>query len=115
MNNRFLICLKMFTSAIPLCRMTDEIDQDEGTVCTLLKHMVLNLYEHVGVRMHRLSVCQWEVKLWLVCHGQANGAWRIVVTNVTGHTCTVDVSTLTIALLYQQLSYNNYLLTTLKN
>jgi len=40
------------------------------------------------------------VKLWLVCNGQASGAWRVVVTNVTGHTCTVDVSSLTIALLH---------------
>jgi acetyl-CoA carboxylase/biotin carboxylase 1 len=81
--------------------MADEVDHDEATVCTLLKHMALNLYDHVGVRMHRLSVCQWELKLWLVCDGQASGAWRVVVTNVTGHTCTVDVSSLTIALLYK--------------
>lgn len=76
---------------IPFSRMTGEVGQDEATAFTLLKHMVLNIYEHVGVRMHRLSVCQWEVKLWLDCEGQANGAWRVVVTNVTGHTCTVDI------------------------
>jgi hypothetical protein len=86
-------------------RMTDEVCQDEETACTLLKHMVMNIYEHVGVRMHRLSVCQWEVKLWLDCDGQANGAWRVVITNITGHTCTVDVSYLSyccIALLCEQ-------------
>uniref|UniRef100_M8BWJ4 Acetyl-CoA carboxylase n=1 Tax=Aegilops tauschii TaxID=37682 RepID=M8BWJ4_AEGTA len=76
---------------IPSSRMTNEVGQDEKTACTLLKHMVMNIYEHVGVRMHRLSVCQWEVKLWLDCDGQANGAWRVVVTSVTGHTCTVDI------------------------
>ncbi|KAM3354571.1 hypothetical protein ACQJBY_025337 [Aegilops geniculata] len=76
---------------IPSSRMTSEVGQDEKTACTLLKHMVMNIYEHVGVRMHRLSVCQWEVKLWLDCDGQANGAWRVVVTSVTGHTCTVDI------------------------
>ncbi|XP_062200626.1 acetyl-CoA carboxylase 1-like [Phragmites australis] len=76
---------------IPFSRMMDEVDQDEATACTLLKHMVLNIYEHVGVRMHRLSVCQWEVKLWLDCDGKASVAWRVVVTNVTGHTCTVDI------------------------
>lgn len=76
---------------IPFSRMSGEVGQDEATTCTLLKHIVLNIYEHVGVRMHRLSVCQWEVKLWLACDGQANGAWRVVVTNVTGHTCTVDI------------------------
>lgn len=78
--------------------MSDDVDQDEATACTLLKHMALNIYEHVGVRMHRLSVCQWEVKLWLDCDGQASGSWRVVVTNVTGHTCTVDVSSLAVEL-----------------
>ena len=114
MKDRLLICLKLSTSAISLCRMTDEIDQDEGTACTLLKQMVLNLYEHVGVRMHRLSVCQWEVKLWLVCDGQASGAWRVVVTNVTGHTCTVDVSSLTTHY-FTRNNHNNNLATTVKN
>nr|AHI94840.1 acetyl-coenzyme A carboxylase [Eleusine indica] len=76
---------------IPFSRMPHEVDQDEATACTLLKDMALNIYEHVGVRMHRLSVCQWEVKLWLDCDGQASGSWRVVVTNVTGHTCTVDI------------------------
>ncbi|KAL5230766.1 hypothetical protein ABZP36_029542 [Zizania latifolia] len=76
---------------IPFSRMMDEVGQDEATACALLKNMVLNIYEHVGVRMHRLSVCQWEVKLWLDCDGEASGAWRVVVTNVTGHTCSVDI------------------------
>ncbi|KAI4986331.1 hypothetical protein ZWY2020_018961 [Hordeum vulgare] len=76
---------------IPVSRRTGEIGQDEETACTLLKHMAMNIHEHVGVRMHRLSVCQWEVKLWLDCDGQANGAWRVVVTIVTGHSCTVDI------------------------
>ncbi|XP_052169537.1 acetyl-CoA carboxylase 1 [Oryza glaberrima] len=76
---------------IPFSSTIDNVGQDEATACTLLKNMALNIYEHVGVRMHRLSVCQWEVKLWLDCDGQASGAWRVVVTNVTGHTCTVDI------------------------
>lgn len=93
-HSHMYLCLlreQQLHELIPFSRMTGKIDKDEGTVCTLLKHMVLNLYEHVGVRMHRLSVCQWEVKLWLVCDGQASGAWRVVVTNVTGHTCTIDI------------------------
>uniref|UniRef100_M8BYH2 Acetyl-CoA carboxylase n=1 Tax=Aegilops tauschii TaxID=37682 RepID=M8BYH2_AEGTA len=57
---------------IPVSRRTDEVGQDEETACTLLKHMATNIHEHVGVRMHRLSVCQWEVKLWLDCDGQAS-------------------------------------------
>ncbi|KAG8091440.1 hypothetical protein GUJ93_ZPchr0012g20998 [Zizania palustris] len=76
---------------IPFSRMMDEVGEDEATACALLKNMVLNIHEHVGVRMHRLSVCQWEVKLWLDCNGESSGAWRVVVTNVTGHTCTVDI------------------------
>ncbi|KAG2549530.1 hypothetical protein PVAP13_9KG357200 [Panicum virgatum] len=93
-HSHMYLCLlreQQLQELIPFSRMADEVDQEEATACTLLKHMALNLYEHVGVRMHRLSVCQWEVKLWLVCDGQASGAWRVVVTNVTGHTCTVDI------------------------
>ncbi|XBI75211.1 hypothetical protein VPH35_068610 [Triticum aestivum] len=76
---------------IPVSTRMDEVGQDEETACTLLKHMAMSIHEHVGVRMHRLSVCQWEVKLWLDCDGQASGAWRVVVTIVTGHSCTVDI------------------------
>lgn len=68
--------------------------EDETTVCMILKEMALKIHELVGVRMHRLAVCEWEVKLWLNSDGLASGAWRIVVTNVTGHTCTVHVSLL---------------------
>jgi acetyl-CoA carboxylase / biotin carboxylase 1 len=70
------------------------VSPDENTVYTILKEMVLKVHEFVGVRMHRLSVCEWEVKLWLGGDGVASGAWRVLVTNVTGHTCTVHVSSL---------------------
>ncbi|CAL9059059.1 acetyl-CoA carboxylase 1 [Musa acuminata AAA Group] len=63
--------------------------QDETTICLILREMALKIHELVGVRMHRLAVCEWEVKLWLNSDGLA--AWRIVVTNVTGHTCTVHI------------------------
>ncbi|KAJ3673764.1 hypothetical protein LUZ60_005756 [Juncus effusus] len=69
----------------------DVNNPDEKTVCEILKEMVLKVHELVGVRMHRLSVCEWEVKLLLECQGSSSGAWRVVVTNVTGHTCTVHV------------------------
>lgn len=69
-----------------------DVGQDEATACSLLKAMALNIHELVGARMHHLSVCQWEVKLRLACDGPANGTWRVVTTNVTSHTCTVDVS-----------------------
>ena len=57
-----------------------------------MKELAYEIHGSVGVRMHRLGVCEWEVKLWMASSGQANGAWRVVVTNVTGHTCTVHVS-----------------------
>ncbi|KAL2503794.1 Acetyl-CoA carboxylase 2 [Abeliophyllum distichum] len=41
--------------------------------------------------MHRLGVCEWEVKLWISSEGESNGAWRIVVSNVTGHTCIIHI------------------------
>lgn len=57
-----------------------------------MKELAHEIHASVGVRMHRLGVCEWEVKLWMASPGPANGAWRVVVTNVTGHTCTVHVS-----------------------
>ncbi|KAM7252837.1 hypothetical protein ACFE04_025455 [Oxalis oulophora] len=64
-------------------------DQEEASVEGLLEDLAMEIHGSVGVRMHRLGVCQWEVKLWISTSGQANGAWRVVVTNVTGHTCTL--------------------------
>ncbi|ONM18428.1 acetyl-CoA carboxylase2 [Zea mays] len=68
-----------------------DVGQDEATACSLLKSMALKIHELVGARMHHLSVCQWEVKLKLDCDGPASGTWRVVTTNVTGHTCTIDI------------------------
>ena len=60
----------------------------------ILEELAREIHASVGVRMHRLGVCEWEVKLWIASSRQANVAWRVVVTNVTGHTCTVHVSSL---------------------
>uniref|UniRef100_A0A0D9WEQ7 Uncharacterized protein n=1 Tax=Leersia perrieri TaxID=77586 RepID=A0A0D9WEQ7_9ORYZ len=68
-----------------------DVGQDEATACSLLKEMAMKIHELVGARMHHLSVCQWEVKLKLDCDGPASGTWRVVTTNVTSHTCTVDI------------------------
>ncbi|XP_062225261.1 acetyl-CoA carboxylase 2 isoform X2 [Phragmites australis] len=68
-----------------------DVGQDEATACSLLKAMALKIHKLVGARMHHLSVCQWEVKLKLDCDGPASGTWRVVTTNVTSHTCTVDI------------------------
>ncbi|KAJ7959050.1 Acetyl CoA carboxylase [Quillaja saponaria] len=70
-----------------------EIDagQEETAVEMILQELAYEIHSIIGVRMHRLGVCEWEVKLWMASSGQANGAWRITVTNVTGHTCTVHI------------------------
>ncbi|KAJ7965672.1 Acetyl CoA carboxylase [Quillaja saponaria] len=70
-----------------------EIDagQEETGVEAILNELAHEIHAFVGVRMHRLGVCEWEVKLWMTSSGQANGAWRIIVTNVTGHTCAIDI------------------------
>ncbi|GMH14091.1 hypothetical protein Nepgr_015932 [Nepenthes gracilis] len=65
--------------------------QDEAAIEMILGELAREIHGSVGVRMHRLNVCEWEVKLWVASSGQANGAWRVVVTNVTGHTCIVHV------------------------
>ncbi|KAI0495328.1 hypothetical protein KFK09_025478 [Dendrobium nobile] len=77
---------------VPFSRAFDEASgQEDRVVYSILEELALKVHELVGVRMHRLAVCEWEVKLFLATDGLAHGAWRIVVTNVTGHTCTVHV------------------------
>ncbi|XP_010261220.1 PREDICTED: acetyl-CoA carboxylase 1-like [Nelumbo nucifera] len=70
-----------------------EIDagQEETVVGIILEELAHEIHQNVGVRMYRLGVCEWEVKLWMASAGVASGAWRVVVTNVTGHTCTVHL------------------------
>ncbi|CAI8586924.1 unnamed protein product [Vicia faba] len=65
--------------------------QEETTVETILEKLEQEIHSSVGVRMHRLGVFVWEVKLWITACGQANGAWRVIVNNVTGHTSTVHI------------------------
>nr|ASZ00201.1 acetyl-CoA carboxylase 1 [Hypseocharis bilobata] len=77
---------------VPYQKKVDiEAGQEESTVEAILEELACDIHASVGVRMHRLGVCEWEVKLWMASSGQATGAWRIVVTNVTGHTCTVHI------------------------
>uniref|UniRef100_A0A1D1YN11 Acetyl-CoA carboxylase 1 n=1 Tax=Anthurium amnicola TaxID=1678845 RepID=A0A1D1YN11_9ARAE len=76
----------------PRCRTVDVTSgQEESVVTIVLEQLTCKIHEFVGVRMHRLAVCEWEVKLWLDSVGLGSGAWRVVVTNVTGHTCTVNI------------------------
>ncbi|KAG7973943.1 hypothetical protein I3843_06G021300 [Carya illinoinensis] len=75
---------------VPYSKRVDiDAEEEESTVEAILKELAHEIHASVGVRMHRLGVCEWEVKLWMASSGLANGAWRVVVTNVTGHTCTV--------------------------
>ncbi|KAK9757286.1 hypothetical protein RND81_01G153500 [Saponaria officinalis] len=77
---------------VPYYKQVDTDDQqEEATVHMILEELAREIHSLAGVRMHRLNVCEWEVKLWVSSSGQANGSWRVVVTNVTGHTCTVQV------------------------
>lgn len=77
---------------VPYPRRVDIDDQqEEDAVEMRLEAMAREIHTSIGVRMHRLGVCEWEIKLWMASAGQANGAWRVVVANVTGHTCTVHV------------------------
>lgn len=73
-------------------RVDVDAELEETAVETILEELTREIHSSVGVRMHRLGVCEWEVKLWIASSGLANGAWRVIVTNVTGHTCTVNVS-----------------------
>ncbi|KAL5075283.1 hypothetical protein RYX36_014267 [Vicia faba] len=52
--------------------------QEETTVETILEELAQEIHSSVGVRMHRLGVFVWEVKLWITACGQANGAWRVI-------------------------------------
>ncbi|CAI9116352.1 OLC1v1017472C1 [Oldenlandia corymbosa var. corymbosa] len=77
---------------LPYNKRVDINDGDEETtVKKILEDLAGEINSSAGVRMHRLGVCEWEVKLWISSEGEANGAWRIVVANVTGHTCLVHV------------------------
>ncbi|WCJ44521.1 acetyl-CoA carboxylase 1 [Euphorbia peplus] len=68
-----------------------DANQEEAAVERILEELARKIHASVGVRMHRLNVCEWEVKLWMTSSGQANGPWRVVTTNVTGHTCAVHI------------------------
>nr|ASZ00202.1 acetyl-CoA carboxylase 1 [Monsonia emarginata] len=65
--------------------------QEGSAVEAILEELARDVHASIGVQMHSLGVCEWETKLSMASSGQANGAWRIVVQNVTGHTCTVHI------------------------
>ncbi|KAL9247543.1 hypothetical protein vseg_020966 [Gypsophila vaccaria] len=77
---------------VPLHRQVSIDEQEEvGQVQMILEGLAREIHSQAGVRMHKLNVCEWEVKLQISSLGLANGPWRIVVSNLTGHTCIVNV------------------------
>ncbi|KAH7656259.1 acetyl-CoA carboxylase / biotin carboxylase protein [Dioscorea alata] len=94
-HSHMYLCIsreQQLSDLVPYTRTVDITPgEEEKTVCMVLEDLAFKVHELVGVRMHRLAVCEWEVKLWLDSVGPASGAWRIVVTNATGHTCTVHI------------------------
>ncbi|KAK1314685.1 Acetyl-CoA carboxylase 1 [Acorus calamus] len=76
---------------VPYSRNVEVTACEEESIVNILEELARKIHEYAGVRMHRLAVCVWEVKLWLASAGLASGAWRVVVMNVTGHTCTVHI------------------------
>lgn len=88
----YIVREQQINDLVPYPKRVDiDAEQEESAVEAILKELAYEIHGSVGVRMHRLGVCEWEVKLWMASSGQANGAWRVVVTNVTGHTCTVNI------------------------
>ncbi|XP_023877814.1 acetyl-CoA carboxylase 1 [Quercus suber] len=88
----YIVREQQISDLVPYPKGVDiDAEQEESAVEVILKELAHEIHASVGVRMHRLGVCEWEVKLWMASPGPANGAWRVVVTNVTGHTCTVHI------------------------
>nr|ASZ00198.1 acetyl-CoA carboxylase 1 [Geranium incanum] len=88
----YIIREQQIDDLVPYPKKVDvKAGQEESVVEAILEDLAYDIHSSVGVRLHRLGVCEWEVKLWMASSGQANGAWRIIVTNVTGHTCTVHI------------------------
>nr|XP_043614929.1 acetyl-CoA carboxylase 1-like isoform X2 [Erigeron canadensis] len=88
----YILKEQQINDLVPYTKRVDvDSGKEEGVVETLLVKLVRELHSMVGVKMHRLGVFEWEVKLCMVSSGEANGVWRVVVTNVTGHTCNVHV------------------------
>nr|ASZ00196.1 acetyl-CoA carboxylase 1 [California macrophylla] len=88
----YIIREQQIDDLVPYPKKVDvKVGHEESVVEAILEELACDIHASVGVRLHRLGVCEWEVKLWMGSSGQANGAWRIVVTNVTGHTYTVHV------------------------
>eukprot|EP00250_Pteridium_aquilinum_P007836 c17476_g1_i1 orf=321-7031(+) len=63
----------------------------ENNVVQILEDLAHRVHGRLGLRMHRLAVASWELRVKVDLLGQICGAWRVVVTNPTSHTCIVQV------------------------
>eukprot|EP01018_Ginkgo_biloba_P038670 Gb_33780 [translate_table: standard] len=68
-----------------------KVGKEDAAVAELLEDLAYKVHDMLGARMHRLAVGEWEIRLRMDSLGAANGAWRILVTNPTGHTCTIHI------------------------
>lgn len=90
-----LLCQRVFLTSEDvyfLSRREDSTFIDVTQVVDILERFAHEVYGKLGARMHRLAVAVWEIRVRLKEVGVANGAWRVVVSNPTGHTCTVQVT-----------------------
>jgi acetyl-CoA carboxylase/biotin carboxylase 1 len=67
-------------------------------VVHVLENVAHEVYSKLGAHMHRLTIASWEICVRLKDLQIANGAWRVVVSNPTGHTCIVQVRSLLLTL-----------------
>jgi acetyl-CoA carboxylase/biotin carboxylase 1 len=75
-----------------LCREEDGSTTNEvEKVVQALEGLAHEVYSKLGARMHRLAIAGWEFRVRLKELQAGNGAWRVVVSNPTGHTCNVQV------------------------
>lgn len=91
-NKYYNISKKLYSYDTIGRRVEIDLGQEEAVIEKILEELARELHKSVGVKMHRLGVCEWEVKLSIGSSGVGNGVWRVVVTNATGHTCVVHVS-----------------------
>ncbi|KAG2305142.1 hypothetical protein Bca52824_033793 [Brassica carinata] len=112
-HGHMFLCLlreQQINDLVPYPRRVEvNAEVEETTMEMMLEETVREIHKSAGVRMHRLGVCEWEVRLRLASSGHASGAWRAVVANVTGRTCTVHIyreveATGSNSLIYQSIS-----------
>ena len=98
MKGFHIILVLALTAVVVLCFAFSTIkalrstELGESTVIQLLEELAHKIHNRLGLRMHRLAVASWEIRLKVDLLGKIDGAWRVVVTNPTGHTCIVQVT-----------------------